>query len=542
MGNLMSTVFCCNCIQKKPNYRVICKEGDQENQQFFYNNSKSLHTRESIRVTTNTRKSRVSSISKFNILANDLVLDKTENPADYYDKIDELGEGSFGKVFKVSNIVSGEIRALKVMNTVDADESEIFREGEILKGLSHPHIIKIFEVFYYRQNVYLVEEYLSGGDLWSKISKMDHLSEKVSLMIIYQILTAIHYLHTNNIVHGDLKLENVMIESLSKRHRATVILADDSLINQFDIKIIDFGCSSIFYKDKPLTKLVGTVYYLAPEVILGSYNNKCDIWSIGVILYILVSGRFPFDGETTDDITEKIVNYKYNLNGNEFESLGKNTLDLLAKLLEPDPYQRITAHQALNHPCFSSLKTMRSNSQKQEDICIKEAIANFKHLNHRIIFQKAIIKYISHHLVSKEEVNKIRSIYKGFDQNGDGYLTFDELCEGFRRVGIVVNEIEFKENFDSLDPQEKGVIEYEEFISVFMDKSKILEEKNLQAAFSLFDTEKQGTISRKSIQTIFQQNKYFKESTTQLIIDQLSFNDNNIISFEEFKQLMSSAY
>jgi calcium-dependent protein kinase len=148
------------------------------------------------------------------------------------------------------------------------------------------------------------------------------------------VLQAISYCHENNVAHRDLKPENLLLDS---KHNNT-------------IKVIDFGTSSEFEAGSKMKEIYGTAYYIAPEVLSFDYNEKCDIWSIGVILYILLSGRPPFDGNDDKEIIKKVRIGHYDLTSPEFQYVTKEALDILKKMLTYDPMRRISAGEALKHP------------------------------------------------------------------------------------------------------------------------------------------------------------------------------------------------
>lgn len=546
--------YLCCCCKKKPKYTMVCKEGDDE-EHFKMLTEKLLHNKKpsstrlnSRRIKTTTiQRNKINDITKLIVSENDFVQEKNANPSDFYEKLTHLGEGSFGEVYKVRNKLTGSVRAMKIISqSADFEFDEFEKEAYMLKSVSHPNIIKIFEVFQYNQAIYLVEEYVKGGDLFSKILKMNNLSEKITLIIMKQIFSAVYYLHHNGMIHGDLKLENIMVESLLKK-RATLVLADDKSAYDFDIKLIDFGCSAMFFKEQPLTKLIGTIYYLAPEVILGAYNNKCDIWSCGVIMYVLLCGKFPFNGNNTEEILEKIKNCDYSLAEREFNYISKETKDLLKKCLEVDPYKRINAKKALEHDCFKLLdykdnekydQLFNKNNQRYDPV-----IENLTHLKRRLTFQKAIIKFITFNLVSPEEITNIRNLYKLMDKNDDGYLTIDELYEGFALSGKIINESEFNKIVEALDPHNTGIIEYEDFISACVSKEKILEEHNLQNAFNIIDIDSSGEISVDEIKQAFNLNgKFLDEEVSEEIMKELDMNNQREITFDEFKKLVEKAY
>lgn len=207
-----------------------------------------------------------------------------------------MGEGQYGEVIKIINKETKAPRALKVIHKhrygfSQKQQEKLKREIEILKGLDHPNILKIFEFYEDSEKVYIVMELCQGGELFDKIVELGSLSEKDSSTIIEQVLSAIYYAHIHKIVHRDLKPENILLEVSSD--------------GNYNIKVIDWGFA-ILQEDKPLQETLGSPYYVAPEVLKRNYNEKCDIWSYGVILYILLSGSPPFDGRSSNEIIKSI--------------------------------------------------------------------------------------------------------------------------------------------------------------------------------------------------------------------------------------------
>ena len=202
-----------------------------------------------------------------------------------------LGSGAFGIVRLAVHKATKQTRAVKVLKKSNQDINLLMREVEILSKLSHPNIMQIFEVFQDQSSFYIVSEYCKGGELFDILSQKGSLSEKDTAHIMKQVLSAISYSHKNNIVHRDLKPENILLDDNSK---------------DLFIKIIDWGCAVSFSTDKKMHEADGTAYYIAPEVLREEYDEKCDVWSCGVILYIMLCGYPPFNGATDDEIFEKV--------------------------------------------------------------------------------------------------------------------------------------------------------------------------------------------------------------------------------------------
>jgi calcium-dependent protein kinase len=196
--------------------------------------------------------------------------------------------------------MTGEVRAVKVTKKEDLEFGErqkLLQEIEILKELDHPSICRVIDIFEDEKKFYFVTEYLSGGGLFDSLIQNVGFNEHASATVIRQILSAVSYLHSRNIAHRDIKPENIMFET------------NDAL----NVKLLDFGNSRKMGGNEAMQGVYGTAYYVAPEVLHGSYDLKCDIWSVGVILYMLLSGNPPFNGNSDVEIIEAVKKGQYNL-------------------------------------------------------------------------------------------------------------------------------------------------------------------------------------------------------------------------------------
>ena len=247
----------------------------------------------------------------------------------FYEIIKKIGEGGYGKIYKVKNKESGDIRAMKqIMKSKIPDIEKFQNEIKILSMVDHPNIVRLFEVIEDDKYFNLLEELCTGGELLSKVKKP--LKEKEIAKIFKQIMSAIAYCHEKGIVHRDMKLENILFATES----------EDS-----PIKIIDFGLSVLLgkketknenetadlkkYGFKRMTTKVGTIYYMSPEVIKGNYDEKCDIWACGVILYTLLSGYPPFNGQTDKDIYNMISKMNFDFEQPVWKNVSKYAKELL---------------------------------------------------------------------------------------------------------------------------------------------------------------------------------------------------------------------
>ena len=260
---------------------------------------------------------------------------KSSPVGDDYEIMGVLGEGSYGQVKKVMHKRFKLERAMKIIkkSSVDQEErEEMLKEVSILKSIDHPNIIKIYDLYEDDSFLYFVIEYCSGGELFDRIQKISTFSEKQAAKYIKQLLSAIAYLHNRNIVHRDLKAENLLFENESENA---------------NLKLIDFGVSCEFLKGIKLKETLGTPYYIAPEVLLQNYDEKCDIWSCGVILYILLCGYPPFNGDDDNEILDCVKKGEFTFYDEDWEMISEGAKNLIRKMLTLNPKKRISAKEAL---------------------------------------------------------------------------------------------------------------------------------------------------------------------------------------------------
>ncbi|CDJ52162.1 CAM kinase, CDPK family, putative [Eimeria brunetti] len=248
----------------------------------------------------------------------------------------KLGQGTYGSVCRAVNKSTKTVRAVKTISKSKVRNVKRFKqEISIMKSLDHPNIIKLFETFEDHKNVYLVMELCRGGELFDRIIEQGYFSEAYACSLMRCILAALFYLHRHGIVHRDLKPENFMFLDKGK---------------DAPFKIIDFGLATRFSNNSYMSTRAGTPFYVAPQVLQGKYTYKCDMWSAGVILYILLCGYPPFHGENDAEILARVKVGRYKFNEHDWKGVSSEAKDLVRKLMAFDPHQRLSAEQALNHP------------------------------------------------------------------------------------------------------------------------------------------------------------------------------------------------
>ena len=515
------------------------------------------------------------------ISSKDIIVEKKGSPFEDYEIIEQLGEGTFGKVFKVRNKNNNSIRAMKQISKSfinNLNDSEVGKEIEILKKLNHPYIIKLYEYYSTSKHLFLINEICDQGDLQKKIAKIRKFPEFIVKVIMLQVFEALMYLNEKSIIHGDLKLENILVncyededDCLYKdmlededgfinaiKHDINVVLRDGKIRNSvteyssykpfdnkmindvnkklklrhekeqgyisrknlrntvyqkgdndsikemkqnkiksiyaskkfnifnYGIKLIDFGCSKIFtrYK-KTFNDIIGTLVYCSPEVLANEYNAECDIWACGVLMYCLLSGHFPFDGQNEEEITSKILSGKFEFDIDLFNNITEEAKDLITKCLKYDVSKRITIPEALNHKFFQDLKN--SNKFTEEEI---KKLKSLKLYKKNSKFYQLVLTYLSYNFSDNKLLNELNKIFCKIDRNSDWKITRGELYNAYKDAGIYMSEEDIEKVIKSIDFDMNGIIDYEEFIRTCIPKDKLFTDENLENAFLLFDTEK----------------------------------------------------
>ena len=469
-------------------------------------------------------------------LNNDVIISESnQNPEKIYKKEKLLGVGSFGEVWLVKNILLDKNFAMKIIKKTRRknEEQDIKNEIQILKELDHPKILKVLEFYITQYKYYIITDYCPEGDLFNEIRKMIRFNEGDTAFIIYQLLQTIKYCHKMHIIHRDIKPENVMIE---KRESNGCL----------QVKLIDFGTAKIFQEKNKENGLVGSSYYMAPEVIKRKYNEKCDLWSIGVIMYILLIGKPPFDGETDKEIIKKVEKGDFNKTDYPFNTLSNNAKDLIDKLMTYDPKKRISAEDALQHPWFKSEIFLEKNkvnniSKELADELLKN-IANYKSDN---MLKCATLAYLVHHNSNIEEYITASKLYNNIDTQHNGKIEKFELEKGLEEY-LNLDEEDAKNQaetiFKNIDNDHNGYIEYEEFVRAAINPKIFLKENYLRFAFNYFDIDGSGGIDFNEILQKFTQNERNKsckiENDLKIIFEKIDINNDGTLSFEEFCKMM----
>jgi len=453
-----------------------------------------------------------------------------------YELLNYIGKGGFGRVYKVRHKLSNQFRAMKIIkckaDNPHSNSAEILKQINILKTLDHPNIIKIYEFYSTDKYVYIINELCTGGELFNKIVEVKHFTESTACYIMRQLLSAVAYCHDKGVIHRDLKPENILIENSEEKDKEF-----------FHIKIIDFGTCEIL-KKKKLTEQIGTSFYIAPEVLKDGYNEKCDLWSCGVILYILLCGSPPFYGKSEKEIFQRILDGSISFKHKIWSKISDEAKNLVIKLLQVDPSKRLSAAEALEDIWFKNNIDINIITDAQNQTNFNMFIQNISEFCAEQKLQQATLTFLVHNFAPKEELNELKKIFFAFDKNGDGKISKEEFVKGLNKIDINLNlGLKEDESLDGLiknmDSDNNGYITFEEFLMASINKEKILTEKNLKMAFDVFDRDKNGGISHDELKYILgEYNPNAREYLWKKMIQQIDLNKDGQISYEEFHKMM----
>jgi len=431
-----------------------------------------------------------------------------------------LGTGTYGAVFKATHKITKETRAVKAIAKAKVKNPESFKnEISIMKKLDHPNIIKLYEIFEDTRYIYLVMELCTGGELFDRISTKGHFTEAEAADVFGQIMHALVYCHSFNICHRDLKPENFLYLNTN----------EDS-----PLKIIDFGLSKVYQANTAMTTRAGTPYYIAPEVLEGRYEQSCDIWSAGVILYILLCGYPPFYGNSDRQILEAVKKGKYDFDSDEWKSVSKEAKDLIQRMITVED-KRLTAAQVLEHPWFK-------NEKKNTDTTLTINVGQLRNFINASKLQKAVLTCMASQL-SEHEIMDLRKAFLSLDKNGDGTITIDELKEGLAKLPDI-KASEIQQIMSNIDTDGSGKIDYTEFLAATMETGLYLKEEKLYMAFKMFDKDGNGTISADELKAVLGNDESYAGKDQKFwndLIKEADLNGDGEIDYNEFITMMGKA-
>uniref|UniRef100_A0A6A7G709 CAM kinase, CDPK family n=1 Tax=Hirondellea gigas TaxID=1518452 RepID=A0A6A7G709_9CRUS len=471
-------------------------------------------------------------------MSKDYVMDsqaRSRKIRDHFKFGKKLGQpGQFGYAVEVQNKVTKEVFAVKVIKKSKfkllaqkrAFYAQLREEITIMQKLNHENVIRFFDVFEDELHVYVIMERCSGGELFDRISEKGSYSEHDAAHVLRQVVEGLRYLHSNNIAHCDLKPDNFLF--LDPK--------EDS-----QLKIIDFGMSKIVKFRKYFRRFCGTPYYVAPEVITGSYTEACDMWSVGVVMFVMLFGFPPFyvdpnEYHADNKILGKVkkgfdprTKKDYGAWFPQAISCSDSAKDLIAKLLCSNHVDRLSAVEALNHPW---LKGQASTKKMDEEVL--RGLASFRRTCN---FKQTVLNVMIHHL-EDDQLEHLKAQFAKLDMDNNGVISQAELAASLRELDSKIEDSEIKKIMDQIDIDNDGVVSYEELCMASVNRKLMAKEERLWAAFALLDEDGNGRITAKELSKA---TKDLGIKDAQQMISEVDTDGDGTIDYTEFLLLFSGA-
>ena len=308
-------------------------------------------------------------------------------------------------------------------------------------------------------------EYLKGYDLYKVISIKNYTNfeEKDMSLIIFQLAKALHFIHNKNIIHRDIKPENIIFSNKN---------------DYSSLKLIDFGLAT---QKKTDNKSVGTPYYMSPEMIKGNYSDKSDIWAIGVILYLMLTDKFPFVKNKENNVFKLIENCQYNVKLLDESNCSEEAKDLVKSILVKNPDDRPSALDIMSHPFITKSNFKKSNN----NLINEDTLGTLKKFAKKNAIQKEIYYFLAK-IKSEKEIEHLKNLFNDLDVSNSGNLSINEIRNGFKKLGIEIDENELNFIWEGLDFHNDGQINYTEFLAAMISAYKYNKEESLWIVFNYF--------------------------------------------------------
>lgn len=458
-----------------------------------------------------------------------------EDVEEFYDIQEKIGEGGFGEVFKALHKKTGAERAVKVIYKTESDDFDfekvnttIRNEFAVVKSLDHPNMLKQYEMFEDEDKFMIVTDLYMGGELLDELEAIGCFQEDDAALLLNHMLTCVNYIHQNNLAHRDLKPENILLEASMKLD---------------DIKVIDFGLAQRTVPGVKFKEYVGTSYYMSPQIVKQiPYTNKCDVWSCGVICFLVLGGYAPFDGDEVTEICDRIEegNVVFDDEPDIWESVSDEAKEFICFLLASEEEDRPTAFEALQHPWLKKGRDeTRDTFRRSSSAAANVALGNMEGFDSDSKLKQATYALIASQLLLKNEKDEIDEVFRVLDVDCSGRLSKTEVKYAYRDfyekdlsdedVDVIFKRVNFSGS---------GHIEYSEFVIASLMSKNLIDDKKLSAAFAEFDIDGNGFIDADELKSVLVVNDDMNDYVLHKIIKQVDKDGDGQISFEEFKSMM----
>lgn len=454
---------------------------------------------------------------------------------------EEVGVGGFGSVHKAHHRQTGQYHAVKVI-TKSKDVTimnQLWSEMDIMKQLDHPHIMRMYNTFEDDAHLYISSELCVGGPFFDTLRsvKAGHLWEADCGKLFRQIIGVTSYLHSRSICHRDIKPENFLV------------LRPSIHIGQLHLKLIDFGTAKRFDLLSMVTK-VCTPHYVAPEVLSPknqSYTEKVDVWSCGVMLFVMLCGRLPFHKDDNMELLKLVRKGKFEFEPSQvWKDVSENAHDLIKKILCVNVQDRCTADQAFHHPWCD----LKASDEEADKGISKQMIGDILRFFTNNRLKRVALRIIARQ-IDDGAIESQRSVWLSVDTDNSGTLTLDEMNKAVMRLDVSdMTRAGMIKIICHLDPTGSGIVEYTEFLAACLNKQQYMQEQVCRAAFVRLDFDCDGIVSRKDLGRLLSDKDGMRDAgltgaslcelidELENIMNDADGNNDGGVSFEEFMELM----
>lgn len=431
----------------------------------------------------------------------------------------QIGKGAFGVVRLARSRATHEPVAVKSISKAKLvckeDVKDVQAEVAIMNLVGgHQHVVTLISTHEDKDYIHIVMELCEGGELFDSIVEAGNFSEKKAAMIFRRMVEVVNHCHELGVMHRDLKPENFLLTNKGP---------------DGELKLTDFGLGVFFKPGERFRDLVGSPYYVAPEVLRKNYSHQADMWSLGVILYILLSGLPPFWGDTEDQIFKMVLKGALDFKSEPWPRISDAAKDCVRKLLDMDVAKRPSAKMILQHDWLV-------NEGAAKDIILDSVVLQRMRQFAQMNKLKKMALMVVGQSLAPDELAGLKELFKSIDADSSGTITVEEMKKALNTWGHKINEVELQNLMAIADVDGDGLIDYNEFVASTMHLSKLEKEELLQKAFKQLDKDGSGTISVDELADALR--KFGIYDDAKELLASADANQDGMIDYAEFSWLL----
>jgi len=398
---------------------------------------------------------------------------------DYIVTAKVLGSGMSGDVRLAHSRTRQQPAAVKTLRLSNCPSEILASEVQIFLCMDHPHVVRLFDVYEYDDHLDLVMECMQGGELLDEVNRLGKFKEAHAAEVTRQMLLVLNYLHSHGVVHRDLKPQNFLYDRKGSNH----------------LKLVDFGLSKFRGQRERMHTTCGTMAYIAPEVLERNYSSQCDMWSLGVMVFVLLSGYLPFKDTGDKKLQRRIMKQgRYSFDPKRWSNISSEAMDFTKCLLQPDTGRRLSIQKSFEHPWIQ-----KSLMKPDESVVVSasEALLSFCQ---RPPMQRVCMSMMAW-VLSNEETAAVRDSFLMLDTNHDGVIELEDL-EDLMVHKISVPRDEASDCIRALDSTGSESIHFSDFLAAMLSSRIAMRDDLVAVAFQRFDTECSGKITADNLREV----------------------------------------